>query len=207
MSHANMQCGSIFGDPLQRTTDTLALLNEVYRDGTEPSSKFWETSVEVLVKAIDHYKFSDINIGVLIQVRDYLTSIEKGPLSTREKLLLSIIEFNTIGTNGTEHIEQAIQTLRSIPVPSRRAPEFNWHLANFYYALGDKERSYALLTYIINTAIVQPNTHLYFNIVHNEVGSPYLSEQTERSLQRSSFRMRPMYIDRANWGPYVRAYN
>ena len=207
LSFAELQCLHLLDASRLRTTEVLQELNAVYRGETEISRDFWNESVEVLVVAIDHYSFSDINRGVLTQIRDYLNSIEKGPLTSREKLLLSIIEFNIRDTNGTEHIDRAIETLRSINVPVRRAPEYNWHLAQFYYALGEKQKAFDLLTYIINTARIQPKTHLYYNLLYNELGSPQLSEQTIRALGRSAYRISPQRINRYNWGPYTRVNN
>ena len=204
VAHANMQCQSLFEYSSEElTVQTMVQLQQVQNGERVDTESFKNQAIHTLVEAIEHYSFKDSTEGALRQAREYLR--DKGRLSTRETLLSSIIEFNLRDENSNAHIERAIEILRSISVPLRRRPEFNWHLAEFYHKLGDKERAYNLILYIMHSARLQPKTLVYFYSLHRELDQPALSAQTERVLQRNRFNLnRNLVFNADDWGPYLR---
>lgn len=203
-AHATLPlCRAVLSDPTELTIRTVIELGEVHRGERESTEAFANESIAILVDAIEHHSFKDMFLDGLRQAREYLR--DKNRLTTRETLLSAIIEFNIRDSNSNGHIERAIQILRSIPVPSRRRPEFNWHLAEFYYKLGDKETAYNLVLYIMNTARLQSKTLFYFRHIHEELGEPDLPAQTQRIVKRNRYNQDPNFMfNEADWGPYIR---
>ena len=201
-ANAKLSCNSILDDGVQQLAEVVLKLEDINRGKEAGSDDFADFSIKTLVDAIETVSFKDIPDESLRQAKEYLLNKK---LTRRETLLLSIVEFNIIELNSSAHIDAALQTLISMPVPDRRGPEFNWHLAEFYYASGNKEMAFELLLYILRSARLQPKTVVYIRNLGEELNKVFDLPLPDLVRLASLDPISPMFFyNDSDWGPYIR---
>lgn len=166
-----------------------------------------DEAIAILVDSITRFSFKLGSQAAFVPAKNILT--QRARLTSKETLLLAILEFNIENTSyvRTANIRTAINILESISVPVRRNPLYIWHQAEFYSKLGDSESRKKALNLLSNIVgqnnRLSPKTLSYFYHLYRELGQPPLSSQVMDALRRVNISSLTLPVaELSDWGPY-----